>query len=294
MFIFKQTPTKVVELKEDNFKQEAYIEGFLIENIGLLETGEDSEAELLGRQVFLEKKDRIDLLVLTLEAEKAKLKIIEIKKKAAGKKALHQLERYINLWSEKGVNILRREGLTDTIDECLKKWEIKKKQQTDALSRKVGGILVAPGFEDDLIQEFSRSKKVQGIRLSRCSSSETPEAFIFLEYFPEVRRPTAVTAEEFWKGRSDLRKREFGEILKKLRKEDPDITHKYWKVMISIYPTPEEAEKPRPYRIARYLHGDKKLRFKKHIRIPLSNADKIVNKVLKEKMKYLKAASKQS
>ena len=294
MFIFKQTPTKVIELKEDNFRQEAYVEGFLIENIELLAAGEDSEAKLLGRQIFLKDKHRIDLLVLTLEDEKAKIKVVEIKKGIAGKKALNQLERYIGLWNKKGEGISDRNGMTDTIHDCFKKWEMKKKQQLSALHNKVGGILVAPGFQDEVIGEFAKRKHIEGIRLARYASSETGDAFVFLEHFPEIRKRLPITAEEYWKRRSQLRKRQVEEILRRLRKEDADITHAYWKAMMSIYPTPEEADKARPYRIARHVGGRKEMWFEKGGRrkILLSEVDRIVNKVLKGKIEYITAHSK--
>jgi predicted lipid carrier protein YhbT len=56
MFVFKQLPTQTIELKEQNWEQEAYIEGFLIENLRIFERREDNEAKFLGRQISISKK----------------------------------------------------------------------------------------------------------------------------------------------------------------------------------------------------------------------------------------------
>ncbi len=69
MFVYKQLPTKVFALEENNWRQEAYIEGFLIENIQMF-AKEDDEARFLERQITLEGKKRIDLLILILSAKK--------------------------------------------------------------------------------------------------------------------------------------------------------------------------------------------------------------------------------
>ena len=93
MFIYKQLPTGLVALEEENWKQEAYIEGFLIENVQIFGNEED-DARFLERQITLEGKKRIDLLILLFTGKVkpgVQLRIVEIKKEKATSQDLNQL-----------------------------------------------------------------------------------------------------------------------------------------------------------------------------------------------------------
>ncbi len=290
MFIFKQTATQTVELKEDDFQQEAYMEGFLIENTGLLARGESGDAELLARQVFLGKKDRVDLVVLTIDDDILKLMIVEIKKGAAGTKALQQLQRYVELWHKNGHEILQQDDeALKTARNCLTQWGKHGKLDFEKLSREVGGILVAPRIEDEVAEQLSGANNVYGVQLARYRGSEVPEAFVFVKYFPEAKR-AALSAGQFWKSRQAAKRKKVESILASILKEDPDIAYKYWKTILSVYPNSEEAEKFRPYRLGRIVRGDRKFTCFHSMRgvgIDLSTPEEIVKQILKEKRVFL-------
>ncbi len=287
MFIFRQSPTRVVELKEDNFGQEAYMEGFLIENINILARGENSEVRVLGRQISLEKRDRIDLLLMTLEDDKVGIRIAEIKKNLVARKALAQLERYMKVWKRQGSSILRREGLLKEMEDTAREWGKRLPLNPSDFCKHISGVLVAPDFKPALATSLSDKGNIYGLQMARYSSSRAPEAFVFVEHFPQISR-TPISADKFWRGRNRAKRRTVDSILKAIRDKDPEITYKYWKEMISVYPNAEESEKGHPHRIASYVRGNKTFWIRKGVLIDLSKRNEIVKAVVRKKNEYMR------
>jgi hypothetical protein len=286
MFVYKQLPTKVIALEEDNWKQEAYIEGFLIENIQIFaKEDEDSEARFLERQITLEGKKRIDILILMLSGKKGtgvELKIVEIKKEKASIKDLNQLVEYMDRWRREGSTIVKREELTEIIKKSLEVYG-KKEVGIEDLSGSVKGILVAPDFDEGVKDSIKESKDIEGIKITRRICNELKEIYIFVDYFPERKIYTPITREEFWKGRATRRMHQVEELLKKVEENIPGIAYLYWSAMISIYPS-EEARASKT-RIARYVRGDKSILIKtengEDKRIDLEKESEIIEEIKK-------------
>jgi len=243
MYVFKQLPTEVVELEAADFEQEAYLEGFLIEHKELLSFSEDDEPkiEILGRQfTFKDSKDRIDLLAMELDERVPYLRIVELKRDIADKRALEQLNGYINTFKNEWQNILSRWKLDIDIDRKLSDWKVQKNDV------KVTGVLVAPYIEDD-VKERLPNENIQGIEIKRFQTQNKNEAFIFVDYYPPAKKWNKVEisgSEEFWKMYNiDKAVRErIKQLLDQLQYHDLYV--KYWRSTgggIRVYASKEES-----------------------------------------------------
>lgn len=291
MYIYKQLPTKMFALEEDNWKQESYIEGFLIENISLFKKDEDSDARFLKRQITVEGEKRIDLLILMFTSKGRtglELKVVEIKKEKAKKEDLKQLKEYMDIWKKEGSRIVKREGLIQNINQFSKE-KVKKEVKIEDINEAVKGILVATDFDGGVKDSIKKSKEIEGIKITRQICNKLNESYIFVEYFPERKAFEQIPREEFWKGSGTGRKDEVEKLLKKIEEEIPGATHRYYKTMISIYPS-EEAIAGK-IRIARYVRGDKSILIKtengEDERVDLEKESEIIEEI-KEAQRRIK------
>jgi len=226
MYVFKQLPTEVVELEAADFEQEAYLEGFLIEHKELLSFSEDDEPkiEILGRQfTFKDSKDRIDLLAMELDERVPYLRIVELKRDIADKRALEQLNGYINTFKNEWQNILRQWELDIDINKKLDEWRVQKNNV------KVTGIIAAPSIEEDVRKQLS-TENIQGIEIKRFQTQNKNEAFIFVDYYPPAKKwvKVEISSEEFWKTHNTDKKvkERINQLLDKLKALDLYV--KYW------------------------------------------------------------------
>jgi hypothetical protein len=222
MKIFKQSPDTIRELQLKPFSQEAYLEGFLLENLGIFETKLDDDIHLIDRQVsFPGKRERIDILLLNAK-ESPEIIVVEVKKIAEGN-ALTQLNNYLEQWREKGKNVL-----ADYQDEI-------ERYKVSANVNAVRGMLVAGNLDESFVGRM-RENDVQGINISRYVSEDLNDTFIFVDYLPALKGKKAkikVTPEEFWRGNSK-HKDEVESILNELHGKDPEICWEYFQTGISI------------------------------------------------------------
>ncbi len=230
MYVYKQLPTKVVELTNADFKEEAYLEGFLIEHKELLafSDDEDPKVKILGRQfTFKNSKDRIDLLAIEFDTEKkiAYLRVVELKKNKADEKALKQLEKYIDQIRKIGwLNMLNEWELDINIKSQLDEWGVEKDNV------QLMGVLVAPEISTDVQQRLANDS-IQGIEVKRLQTKNQDESFIFVYYHPEVQKmsKTEIKPEEFWKTRNidEEVKNKIDQLLNTLINDHLYV--KYWK-----------------------------------------------------------------
>lgn len=210
------------------------------------------------------------------------LKVVEIKKEKAKKEDLNQLKEYMDIWRKEGSRIVKREGLIEKIKQFSEE-KIKREVRIDDLNETVKGILVAPDFDGGVKDAIKKSKEIEGIKITRQICSELKKSYIFVEYFPERKAFEQIPREEFWKGGGTGRKDEVEKLLKKIEEEIPGATHRYYKSMISIYPS-EEAIAGK-IRIARYVRGDKSILIKtengEDKRIDLEKESEIIEEIRK-------------
>jgi len=275
MKIFKQFPEQAIELESKPFSQEAYLEGFLLDNEGLLEISQKDEGNLkiLDRQVsFPNSRKRIDILAVNLESKR--IKLIEVKKERVDRKDLRQICRYKEKWRKDCDKILDK--YKDILKEEELPLELDKYKEADA-------IIVAPEF--NLREEELKNSNIQGIIVQRYALKSSGEVFIFIDYFPPLKakwQKVPISREEFWR-ENKKHKNEVEEILNELENKEPDISRKYWRSCISIY----KGNIP----IAWYIKGDKTMTVRENFkprkdnRIELKERKKIITSILEARRK---------
>ena len=239
MKIFKQSPDTITELQQKPFSQEAYLEGFLLDNLDIFRTKWDDDIHLVDRQVhFPGKQERIDILLLNAK-ESSEIIIVEVKIKA-NRNALVQLKNYLERWQENGESVL-----------ASYEKEIGKHNVNSSI-KIVRGMLVAGNLEE-LLADKLKENDIQGIQINRFGSENLTDAFIFVDYLPALKGKRAkvkVSLEDFWD--NNLKHRdEVESILSELRSRDPVIFWEYFQTGISIYPF-----KGSWHNIAYYLKGN--------------------------------------
>jgi len=233
--IFKHFPDKAKELERKPFMQEAYLEGFLLDNIkAAFELYDLDEIRLLDRQVVLPGSNKkIDILLLNNKDE-PELIIVEIKKGIADEPALRQLLDYLNIWERDHQKII---GFNDEAEKALRELGVKRQPA------KAKGILVASEFEPNLEKTMSE-KEIQGIEINKYIVPESGESFIFLDYVPALkgkRQRTPISKEEFWDQFKKYVNYKDGieNIIEKMQAADAGIHLKYFKSGMGIYPSSE-------------------------------------------------------
>jgi len=227
MEIYKQLPTESRRLDLINFKQEAYLEGFLLDNgENIFSIDEKDNIEVLDRQVgFISNKERIDILLLNARENNPEIVIVELKKDVADEKALEQINRYLVTWKKDRKEILQG------YEEVLKEWELTSDIEN------VKGILVAPEFDESIIEEL-KENKIQGVRIRRYKIEQSEDIFIFIDYLPVLKEGkysrVEVSSNQFWESRRKYRDK-VESILKELKDKASAVVWKYWQSGISIY-----------------------------------------------------------
>ncbi len=204
-YVFKQLPTKVVKLIDADFEEEAYLEGFLIEHKELLQFSDEEDPDkiqILGRQLQIDKENRIDLLAVEIDGKDAYLRVIELKKIPAEQSAFDQIKRYIDIMQQKGWKEILKNftndnnvRITDYLSDFLLNHEIEHNHI------ELRGVLAAPEISDDVQAQLLNSE-IQGIEIQRFQTENQDESFIFVDYHPAVKKWNKVEisrSEEFWK-----------------------------------------------------------------------------------------------
>jgi len=258
MKIYKQLPDKTKKLEPCNFSQEAYLEGFLLDNPNIFEMPEDIIILLDRQVVFPHTQNKIDILLLNAKAQEPEIIIVEIKKDKATKKEVKQLVEYIEKWRQE------HSGVLNKYKDTLSKYKLNENLE------QVKGILVATEFDDSLEEEFKK-QNIQGIQVNRYSADDYKEFFIFVDYVPPLSEKWAkkeIGKDSFWKksGRKK-HKDEVESILQELK--EIIFTFKYWGTTITIYDENENS-------VAWYTAGDASIQIKGKGRIKLTNKSEII------------------
>lgn len=278
--VFKQTPEKAKELKQKSFSQEAYLEGFLLDNWHIFSLYETDDIVPLGRQIYFPHSNKkVDILLLN-KMQDPEIIIVEIKNEEACKVSLDQLIGYLNNWREKPENILKH---NEEVTAILKHYGIIENL------KKVKGILVAPAFDESIEKEMI-SKSIQGIVVKRFSTDDSNENYIFIDYFPALKGKKVraeITQEEFWRKYRHSHEKEVENILFEMRKSGLII--KYWQTTICIY-VPDNEVNP----VSWYVAGDKTFCIRHSIkagdnsRIDLAKISAIVSATIQAKDQFVK------